>query len=655
MTMANRTRTQLSTDSSTLFPDNNSQLISPQDLRDWLTNGIDSFLTQKDSSAMQNVIYENKGNSIASAATVDLSTATGNFLHITGTTNISSFGTCQAGSRFVLVFDGVLTLTYNGTSLIIPGSANKTTASGDCCMIVSEGSGNWRIVGYFPISGSGGGGGGTVTSITASSPLTGGTITTSGSIGIANAAADGATKGAATFDANDFNASSGLVSIDYANGQKASASQDGFLSSGDWSTFNGKGSGTITALTGDVTASGTGSVTATIANGAVDIPMLSATGTPSGTTFLRGDNVWATPSGGGGNPQGADGQIQYNNGGAFGGVSDLTWDDVNNVLTINNPRIGQSIGNGHLHLHSINTSAPSGVTDYVTLYADKSPKQIGARFETDGFTSALQFGATSDQTYTYPDASGNVVLDSASQTLSNKILSTPTIDGVATFANGTSAGEIRIREASGNGSEYVAIKAQSVGGSYSLTLPSTAPTEGQVMVSNSSGGLTWTSSPGRYSQQYLRAYGATTTSTTEVKLQSILIPANTFTDMNGMQIMAMVTRTLTGTNSITIKLYINTTDAVGGFNVNTSAWSITSSANATWQFVRAVFIQVATGGSKNTITLNQPTTSSTNVASSGSINSSAIDWAVDQYVVLSTTQTNASGVLTCNALQIIPS
>jgi hypothetical protein len=47
--------------------------------------------------------------------------------------------------------------------------------------------------------------------------------------------------------------------------------------------------------TGDVT----GSTALTIAVDAVDIPMLSATGTPDGTTFLRGDNVWATPAGGG--------------------------------------------------------------------------------------------------------------------------------------------------------------------------------------------------------------------------------------------------------------------------------------------------------------------------------------------------------------------
>jgi len=48
-------------------------------------------------------------------------------------------------------------------------------------------------------------------------------------------------------------------------------------------------------LSGDVTSVGN---TTTIAAGAVDITMLSATGTPSSSTYLRGDNTWATISGG---------------------------------------------------------------------------------------------------------------------------------------------------------------------------------------------------------------------------------------------------------------------------------------------------------------------------------------------------------------------
>lgn len=82
------------------------------------------------------------------------------------------------------------------------------------------------------------------------------------------AVADGATLGLATFAAADFNSSGGLISIDYTNAQKATGSVPGFLTAADWTTFNGKqASGNyITALTGDVTASGPGSVAATVVN-----------------------------------------------------------------------------------------------------------------------------------------------------------------------------------------------------------------------------------------------------------------------------------------------------------------------------------------------------------------------------------------------------
>lgn len=74
---------------------------------------------------------------------------------------------------------------------------------------------------YNPTGSGGGGGSGTVTSITATTPLTGGVITNAGSIGC----------------------------------QTASGSQAGCLSSADWTTFNGKGNGTVTsvALSGGAT------------------------------------------------------------------------------------------------------------------------------------------------------------------------------------------------------------------------------------------------------------------------------------------------------------------------------------------------------------------------------------------------------------------
>lgn len=63
-----------------------------------------------------------------------------------------------------------------------------------------------------------------------------------------------------------------------------------------WADATGGGGG-ITALTGDVTASGSGSVVATIANASVQIDDLDATGTASATTYLRGDGSWSTPGG----------------------------------------------------------------------------------------------------------------------------------------------------------------------------------------------------------------------------------------------------------------------------------------------------------------------------------------------------------------------
>ena len=53
-------------------------------------------------------------------------------------------------------------------------------------------------------------------------------------------------------------------------------------------------------LSGAVAGSGTTAITTTLANSVVGIANLSATGTPSATTYLRGDNTWATVAGGGG-------------------------------------------------------------------------------------------------------------------------------------------------------------------------------------------------------------------------------------------------------------------------------------------------------------------------------------------------------------------
>lgn len=104
-------------------------------------------------TARANIGIEAAEIDVASAATVDLGALAGMNARITGTTTIASFGTAAAGvSRNIRMADA-LVLTYNATSMILPGGANIATAAGDAFEALSLGSGNWFIRGYQRLSG----------------------------------------------------------------------------------------------------------------------------------------------------------------------------------------------------------------------------------------------------------------------------------------------------------------------------------------------------------------------------------------------------------------------------------------------------------------------------------------------------------------------
>jgi hypothetical protein len=90
---------------------------------------------------------------LASASTTDIGAQASNNVRITGTTTITSFGTIASGVTRQLRFAAALTLTYNATSLILPGAANITTAAGDTATAISLGSGNWIMADFMPASG----------------------------------------------------------------------------------------------------------------------------------------------------------------------------------------------------------------------------------------------------------------------------------------------------------------------------------------------------------------------------------------------------------------------------------------------------------------------------------------------------------------------
>lgn len=93
--------------------------------------------------------------SVTAATTTDICAAPAAVQNITGTTTITSFGTgCVIGLRKTLLFNSATPLTYNATSLILPGQASYTANPGDVADAIYLGAGNWRIIAITRIDGS---------------------------------------------------------------------------------------------------------------------------------------------------------------------------------------------------------------------------------------------------------------------------------------------------------------------------------------------------------------------------------------------------------------------------------------------------------------------------------------------------------------------
>lgn len=106
-----------------------------------------------DSTMWNNSQWNAAEETIASATTCSIGGTTSANIIISGTTTITGFGTIAAGTTRWGRFSGILTLTHNATSLIIPGSANITTAANDRFRAISLGSGNWLVTDYVKASG----------------------------------------------------------------------------------------------------------------------------------------------------------------------------------------------------------------------------------------------------------------------------------------------------------------------------------------------------------------------------------------------------------------------------------------------------------------------------------------------------------------------
>ena len=111
------------------------------------------FLTHNGTVWVNKKHLYRKGTSIASATTTDIGAADSDFIDVTGTTTITGLGSTATRNHVWVNFTGALTLTHNGTSLILPTAANITTANGDVAEFVRISGSNWKCVNYTLASG----------------------------------------------------------------------------------------------------------------------------------------------------------------------------------------------------------------------------------------------------------------------------------------------------------------------------------------------------------------------------------------------------------------------------------------------------------------------------------------------------------------------
>jgi hypothetical protein len=140
--------------------------------------------------------------------------------------------------------------------------------------------------------------------------------------------------------------------------------------------------GDVTVASGVWTIDNNTITNAKMADSAVGVAELSATGTPSGTTFLRGDNTWATPAGGG------------------SGISHVVDDatpQLGGNLDVNAHNVGAATPADLTKLHAVTADATElNILDGVTATAaelnalDGITSTVTELNYTDGVTSAIQ-------------------------------------------------------------------------------------------------------------------------------------------------------------------------------------------------------------------------------------------------------------------------
>ena len=185
---------------------------------------------------------------------------------------------------------------------------------------------------------------------------------------------------------------------------------------------------------------------------------------------------------------------------------------------------------------------------------------------------------------------------------------------------------------------------------YTLTLPADDGASAQVLQTDGAGLLSWVNQTPSAGISRINATTAGTTitgTTAKTKTISVLVPANTFGAGTILQISAFGIRTA-GTTNGTMRIEVNTTDVIGGTLL---ANYVYTGSNSWFKMQREFIISNSTtdtsGYPGGTGALND------NAAVVAAIASNAIDWTVNQYVVVSMQNGNIADSTFCRAISIL--